>query len=861
VANSEHSSAQVQQSDDAKQQKQSSENIAVNKRINQLLQRWQRQFLQQQVLLFIPKCLALVIAMLFVLLSGEFLAVKSAILLAFLLIVAALVSKLMLIRRSKPYLSITRNNLIAHFNDRFPSLENSTQLLFNDAAQLAKLEQLQYAKIQPRFTDILRQQAQDKYPNLSPIFAKQQFFLNSVVLVFLLLLLTALASFHVMEKTSAWYQSQVAVKPIAEIPRQLKPIKAAIEILSQQVTIQPPEYSLTKHQPKKLAVDSLDIKALVGSIVRWRFSFSEQVIDYFIVFSSGERHLLAKQNDGSYSVQVKLTTSMVYHLATADENIPLSDGFTAIHRITVTPDHAPKIRFIQPKNSVTEYAKNSVPNVVTEVQISDDFAVTEVEILASIAKGSGEGVKFRDQKFSFDRSEQFDGKGHYYKTWSLPDLAMEPGDELYFTILARDNRQPENQQSRSATKVIRWLEDEQTGVNADGILIDFMPEYFKSQRQIIIETIELIEDKAQLTDHDFVEKSELLGVAQSALKEKYGQYLGDESEGPQSVGVTLDNDHSAGQAKPQIQVHDEHGGSNAVITTAGEKSHNDMPSHEHVDAWANKPGRADLSGKMALINRYGHNHEDSDVGVMTSQDPKALMKKSLSNMWQAELHLMLSEPELALPYEQQALKLLRLAKKAERIYVKRLGFEPPPVTEQRRYQGEQADILVKTLQVSRFNSEQLSNQTQLAFTELLQLLQRFTQSILPIHSSTQLAIVSAQQTVAAMPVSDINSAQKHSYADGQLSPDELVLVETAKQGLVKLIAQRPALVEALAVVEQILLERQLKLSQCEGCLSALAGTLEQLIPSAIAAPRRKAQDFFDQQPLIEHYGEFLEEHL
>jgi len=55
------------------------------------------------------------------------------------------------------------------------------------------------------------------------------------------------------------------------------------------------------------------------------------------------------------------------------------------------------------------------------------------------------------------------------------------------------------------------------------------------------------------------------------------------------------------------------------------------------------------------------------------------MKQAIANMWNAELHLMMSEPALALPYEKEALKFLTQAKNAERIYVKRLGFEPPPV--------------------------------------------------------------------------------------------------------------------------------------------------------------------------------------
>ena len=100
------------------------------------------------------------------------------------------------------------------------------------------------------------------------------------------------------------------------------------------------------------------------------------------------------------------------------------------------------------------------------------------------------------------------------------------------------------------------------------------------------------------------------------------------------------------------------------------------------------------------------------------------MKRSIANMWQAELHLMLSQPEQALPYEEQALKFLKMAKKAERIYVKRLGFEPPPVSEQRRYLGELDEILTyHQTEKGILSEEGLSDDENNKINHLLQLSQ------------------------------------------------------------------------------------------------------------------------------------------
>ena len=823
--------------------------MAVIEQLEFVLSRWRRKAIQQQILQFLPKFFALVISVLFLLVVIEFLTLQNAVVALLPAFILGALTKLLWVFGSEAYQNITLTNLIVELNQHFTELEDSAQLLLLEHQQLLPLEKLQYRKVLAAIDDVLAQQAQVNYADLSPTFNQGQFIFANCILAVVIIIFTVIEVFQLLEQPKSWFQANTDIEVSKVESSQVHENHPPVDILSQQVIIEPPRYSLKKGQQEKLVSESLDIDTLAGSNVSWVFNFSEHKVNYFIVFSNGERQQLIKHKDGSYRYKVKLSTSMVYHLAVDNQATKVSDKFTEIHHIKLTADKAPKIRFISPKNTVTEYGKNSQPTLTAEVQISDDFAVTEVEILGSIAKGSGEGVKFRDQSFTFDSNELVEGKVHYYKNWSLADLGMEPGDELYFSVLANDNREPLSQQTRSATKIIRWLEEEQVGINADGILIDFMPEYFKSQRQIIIETIELIEDKEDLQLEKFTETSELLGVAQSSLKEKYGQYLGDEFEGQHSVGVTFDDNHGdEGQQRPQVQVHDEHGGTNAVITS---EQHENADSHDADHDELHQSNSGDISGRMALINRYGHNHEDSDVGVMTSQDPKALMKKSLTNMWQAELHLMLSEPELALPFEQEALRLLKLAKKAERIYVKRLGFEPPPVTEQRRYQGEQTDILNHTMQVASFDASQLSNQTQLAFRNFLKRLNQYGQA-------TRLE----QANLATItPLANNSVELSNNYAEGVLTLAEIALVEKVKAGIELLLDKRPALVDALAVIERILLERRLTLSRCDNCLQLLTAKLEQLIPQATSAPLITPQSYFEQHPLVESYGEFLREQL
>jgi len=57
-------------------------------------------------------------------------------------------------------------------------------------------------------------------------------------------------------------------------------------------------------------------------------------------------------------------------------------------------------------------------------------------------------------------------------------------------------------------------------------------------------------------------------------------------------------------------------------------------------------------------------------------------------MWDAELYLRLYTPEKSLPYQYRALKLIQEIKNSARIYVHRIGFDPPPIKEDKRLTGE-----------------------------------------------------------------------------------------------------------------------------------------------------------------------------
>ena len=76
--------------------------------------------------------------------------------------------------------------------------------------------------------------------------------------------------------------------------------------------------------------------------------------------------------------------------------------------------------------------------------------------------------------------------------------------------------------------------------------IDLMPEYFRSQRQIIIDSEKLLNEKASISKEEFNQRSNELGFDQKALRLKYGQFIGEEADS----GLDIENEV---EEEPQAQ--------------------------------------------------------------------------------------------------------------------------------------------------------------------------------------------------------------------------------------------------------------------------------------------------------------------
>ncbi|WP_100642988.1 hypothetical protein [Alteromonas facilis] len=684
-------------------------------------------------------------------------------------------------------------NILLHANRHIPDTQQSAHLLLQKPDELNPLQRLQRERTARTIAHAL---SDIRVETLRPLRlrAESRFLLGACLLLVLLFFVQP-----IVRQLPEGSNAQSATGNV-DIPTEYV----------YELTITPPAYT----QLSQRSSSELNVSVVEGAEITWRLEPSE--IDSDSVFSldiDGEALPMVEAENGVWSVSTRVFSSSLYHfnLVIGDSSEPISDIFT----LDVSNDKRPNIKIQTPEKTVTEFTKSSTPTLLSKVVVSDDFGITDTYIEASIAKGTGEAVKFRDEVFRFDdetvNPDAQDSKysNVYSKLWDLVSLGMEPGDELYFTVIAADNRTPDVQVSRSETRIIKWLDDEVEGITSEGIVIDFMPEYFKSQRQIIIETKELMANREEMPVAEFDRISRDLGMAQSDLKHRYGQYLGDEFESGVMQTMEQGPQHIA-----ESHGHDDE-----------EEHEAEQHSHDHAEHgnFTDTPTNADRSGFNEVVEQFGHDHGEVDVGFISLRkgefSPKVLMKQSIANMWQAELFLLLSQPERALPFEVKALEFLNRAKQADRVYVKRLGFEPPPVSNDRRYEGELRDI----------------------------------ESIQRTLKSPQNKAVEVQLRTLLKTVNSVSLTEQLGLSD-QAQQQISAVVDVLQQEL-ELSQADSASLTALANMRRVLIAEQWAPESCQNCLNDIMHYLWGRLSSPLSPPRESKRRDLSDSPIVQTYLE------
>ncbi|WP_080239496.1 hypothetical protein [Spirosoma rigui] len=469
----------------------------------------------------------------------------------------------------------------------------------------------------------------------------------------------------------------------AALPDDKPAVPPAFE--SATVQIQPPAYT---RLPVRKSGD-LNVVALVGSQLSWQIRFSDTRHLSVRLVNSRAQELPFRMTANGFTHQDRLLNSGIYAIkaywrtpAGRDSVVYQSD----FYRLEATPDLAPKI---EPESKeLYRYHFLKDPKTMTiAAKISDDFSVTNAFIVATVARGSGENVKFREVRMPLSPANF--RQATLRKVLDLRALNFAPGDELYYYWAAVDNRQPEANFTKSDTYFIVYkdttkVEDSELATMA----VNIMPEYFRSQRQIIIDTEKLIAKRKKLADHPFKSTSNEIGFDQKVLRLRYGQFLGEEFETSAGGGHIEPTNENGDPLAGFVHDHDKGEGDEH------EPGHKDEIPHEAHDHDHEHAGGNDNQDPIAaLMEQYVHAHDNAETNTFHEQSTRSLLKMALEQMWQSELHLRMYEPEKALPYEQKALDYLKLSQQKARSYVKKTGFDPPPIKEKElRLTGELKDV-------------------------------------------------------------------------------------------------------------------------------------------------------------------------
>ena len=490
-------------------------------------------------------------------------------------------------------------------NDAFPELEDSSAMLA--AAPNTPLGNLQRNRLLAR----IEQAIDDK--RLRGI-ANQKARFNAIPLA--LAVVAAAAAWAYAAAHSPQYAPPTGAGPAAQ---------AAIAAAGISLHAEPPPYTGVK--PSEGAPRDLQIPQ--HSKVRWCAVNADAIIEL---------------GDG------QILQAAAGHCAewTASDSIFWRSRHNASQRYTirVTPDQAPQVAIAAPNESVS-VLKPDAQSAQVNVSVSDDYAVVKATLHMTLARGSGENIRFTDKEAPLPASSD-PRKRNWNKQWMLKELGMEPGDELYFFVRASDNA-PIPHISQSPTYTLRLPGQQGEALESTALPSMVKPENLRSQRQIIIDTEQLVADSPRLGTAELRARSEKIAGDQAKLRLRYGQFLGEES------------------------------------SLFGDEEHGDGDGHEHGGAGTQGPGGF---GTGNIAAQFGHAHDQEGNATIFDPATKEVLRRALRAMWDAEKQLRAIAPKPALPPEYKALGAIKELQQAERVYLHRTAFVPPAIKEEKRMSGE-----------------------------------------------------------------------------------------------------------------------------------------------------------------------------
>lgn len=548
-----------------------------------------------------------------------------------------------------------RRWLVRQLDARRMDMEDSADLLFTNAAALNPLQQLQRARLQQRLNTGA---APDLRAPWSTSRIAAAWIAGAVGIAALLY----------------WPSPQAISNQLAPSAENSPVVAGVPRLIAQRLRITPPAYTGLPVRNEA----SLDAKAPQGSRLQWMLHFEPQPEAAELVFHDGTRLALVREGE-DWSARRTLDKSMLYRV---QPRTAQPQPATRLYRLDAIADRPPQIKVIAPDRSLS-LVTPSQRTWPLQFEVSDDHGVAaDAQLRITLAQGEGENITFRERTLNVRGTGSATVK-RFSPQLDLAALGFAVGDDLVAQLDVSDNRAPSPQVVRSPSLILRWPSDlgnESTGL--EGMVKKVLPAYFRSQRQIIIDAEALLKEKKKLGADKFVERSDAIGVDQRILRLRYGQFLGEESEGQPKL-PTNDAEENPDQHTDEHPGEEEHPPADTQSATVPADDH-DHATGQTKEAFGNEAN---------VLQEYGHTHDHAEAATLLDPETRATLKQALDQMWQSELHLRQGEPQQALPYAYKALGFIKQVQQATRIFLARVGPELPPIDETRRLTGDRAGLV------------------------------------------------------------------------------------------------------------------------------------------------------------------------
>jgi len=374
--------------------------------------------------------------------------------------------------------------LVRRLHAREASLEDSAALVFASGAR-SRFEQLQAERIAARIAALDPASLADDWPR------------GRIALAWVLGIV-ALAGIVL------WQMQAVAPPPLAPVAGSPAASPGEPRLTGQRVRIVPPAYT---GLPARFS-DTLDIRAPQGSRIEWTFGFEPQPSSAAVQLIGGQRLPLVQGADG-WSGALRLDVPSLYRVT--------AEGLRAAlpaHRLEPIIDEPPLVRVIEPASGLATMSPGQRSwRIIFEA--SDDYAVDALaRLTVTTAIGEGEAVRFAE------RTQTVRGTGDPRRRRFVIDLplgsyGLVPGSDLVAQLTVADTRAPRPQAVRGPGVILRVPSPQ--AAEAEGLDLAAkrqLPAYFRSQRQVIIDTEALIRQRRSLSAEEFLARSDTIGVDQ-----------------------------------------------------------------------------------------------------------------------------------------------------------------------------------------------------------------------------------------------------------------------------------------------------------------------------------------------------------